>query len=595
MLSFKLPFTATKLQAATYLFGVCLFSISFLVFLNSSISFVITDRIGQKKKVGDAVGTLGFADELVALIACPLWGMLSDRIGVRNVAVAGYAVVGISLFALVQARNVYPELLLGRLLFSIGGAATTTMVTAILPSMTHKEPRNTSSPTSESTPIGNGPSHCPAPSISSELTITPARYRTFPPPISSTPPTTEPSASKLAGIVGMLTGCGALVALGLFLPLPTRFQKGGTSASQSVADSFYLVGAMAICVSICCFFGLRNLPGEEGKRFMHLFPGFWSFNSHGTLHAQRPLPSYLRMLRKSAILGFQDVNIGLGYVGGFVARASSVAISLFIPLYVNAYFISSGLCPEDPDDSMQDPGEIKRNCQRAYVIASILSGMSQLVALICAPIFGYLSGIYKTSNLPLLLASASGVAGYATFGKLKSPDTSRDDGNFGVFFIVALLGISQIGAIVCSLSLLAKGIETEVSDMPDSFQALSVEDGTTCNENGHDFGGEESAPLLLNHLRHIKDVHSSRSALKGSIAGIYSLSGGAGILLLTKVGGLMFDKVDVGSPFFMMAIFNAILFLASLACDLGRAWQTHSDEDDRATLRGRLEDDGSHR
>jgi len=108
----------------TYLLGVALFSISFLVFLNSSVSFVITERIGQHKNVGDAVGTLGFADELVALVACPVWGILSDRIGVRWVAVFGYAIVGVSLFLFVQASNVYPQLLLGRLLFSLGGAAT---------------------------------------------------------------------------------------------------------------------------------------------------------------------------------------------------------------------------------------------------------------------------------------------------------------------------------------------------------------------------------------------------------------------------------------------------------------------------------------
>lgn len=78
-------FTTTRLQAVTYLLGVCLFSISFLVFLNSSISFVITDLIKQKEGVGNAVGTLGFADELLALIACPLWGVISDRIGVRSV------------------------------------------------------------------------------------------------------------------------------------------------------------------------------------------------------------------------------------------------------------------------------------------------------------------------------------------------------------------------------------------------------------------------------------------------------------------------------------------------------------------------------
>lgn len=117
-------FTASRWQVATYLFGVALFSISFLVFLNSTVSFVITDRIGRDHGVGDAVGTLGFADELVALVGCPVWGMVSDRVGVAKVAVVGYAIVALSLFLFVQASNVYPQLLLGRLLFALGASAT---------------------------------------------------------------------------------------------------------------------------------------------------------------------------------------------------------------------------------------------------------------------------------------------------------------------------------------------------------------------------------------------------------------------------------------------------------------------------------------
>jgi len=78
-------FTASKIQVATYLLGICPFSIAFLVFLNSSVSFVVTDLIGRETGVGDAVGNLGFADELLALVACPLWGLLSDKIGVRAV------------------------------------------------------------------------------------------------------------------------------------------------------------------------------------------------------------------------------------------------------------------------------------------------------------------------------------------------------------------------------------------------------------------------------------------------------------------------------------------------------------------------------
>jgi MFS family permease len=108
----------------TYLLFVCLFSISFLVFLNSSVSFVITDLIGIRDNVGDLVGTLGFADELVALVACPVWGIVSDRLGVRWVCFAGYCIVGLALVLFVQARSVYPQLLVARLGFSVGGAAT---------------------------------------------------------------------------------------------------------------------------------------------------------------------------------------------------------------------------------------------------------------------------------------------------------------------------------------------------------------------------------------------------------------------------------------------------------------------------------------
>lgn len=86
MVSPRTLFTASRVQTWTYLLGVCPFSIAFLVFINSSISFVVTELIGLRNGEGDAVGTLGFADELLALVACPLWGVLSDRIGVRHVS-----------------------------------------------------------------------------------------------------------------------------------------------------------------------------------------------------------------------------------------------------------------------------------------------------------------------------------------------------------------------------------------------------------------------------------------------------------------------------------------------------------------------------
>ncbi|KAG9205719.1 hypothetical protein G6514_007326 [Epicoccum nigrum] len=567
-----LAFTATRTQIASYLFGVALFSIAFLVFLNSSISFVITQRIGQSKNVGGAVGTLGFVDELVALIACPVWGLLSDRVGVRAVAVAGYIVVGLSLWVLVQAKNVYPHLLLARVLFSLGGSATATMVTAILPTMTvvkevRPDPR---SPTLRR--VADGSRHGVAASISSELTITPDRFRSGsrePDGGASTKNDTGASTSQLAGLVGMFTGCGALVALLVFLPLPTRFQQAGESPAAAVAAAFYLVGAVAILVAIGCFFGLRRLPGEDEKGWRRLT----GKHEHKAADRARDLVlSYPFLFLESVRLGFKSPLIGLGYVGGFVARASSVAISLFIPLFTNHYFLQTGECAVSPSD----PSEIKNACPQAYKLAAMLAGISQLIALLCAPVFGYLSGKYPRYNIPLLLAAASGVAGYAMFGSLVSPDYKSEDGTGAIFIIVALLGISQIGAIVCSLALLGRGINNDesstngsASDAADASYHPSA--GATPPTSGPVTPVYEEEPLLPQNQSYSTSRPSSPQEsksyndMKGSIAGTYSLLGGFGILLLTKAGGALFDSTGPGSPFYMMAAFNAVLLIVGIS------------------------------
>jgi hypothetical protein len=385
----------------------------------------------------------------------------------------------------------------------------------------------------------------------------------------------------------MFTGLGALLALGFFLPLPTRFQKSGASPSAAVADAFYVVGAVAFVISVLCIFGLRNLPGEEEKGVKRLL----SLKSHKhseTANADRSHLSYPRLLWKSIILGFESTNIGLGYLGGFVARASSVAISLFIPLFTNAYFLRSGLCsPADP----HDPADIKHACPRAYILAAILTGTSQLVALLCAPLFGYLAGRFTRFNIPLMVAAAAGITGYAWFGTLQHPDPQRPEGSRAVFVIVALLGISQIGSIVCSLALLGRGIQNdgndEGNDNVNGF-ANHGSDGTTYPESTSQqrsagvtprpspyiSESHEEDPLIPGHTpSHLRFAASSSGSkshahLKGSIAGTYSLAGGAGILLLTKAGGALFDSAGPGSPFFMMAGFNALLLVVGIAVGL---------------------------
>uniref|UniRef100_A0A8H7NB84 Major facilitator superfamily (MFS) profile domain-containing protein n=1 Tax=Bionectria ochroleuca TaxID=29856 RepID=A0A8H7NB84_BIOOC len=574
-----LPFSSsiTSLQALTYLLGVSLFSISFLVFLNSSVSFVVTDLIGQKHGVGNVVGTLGFADELVALVACPAWGLVSDRLGVRWVATIGYTLIGFALAIFVQARNVYPQLLLARIFFAVGASASATMVTAILPVLTDDtDDRNGFATRRKPTHISR---HSTAFSVESELTITPERYTdNAPRDEDEDGDSTASKAPALAGFVGLFTGCGALVALSLFLPLPTRFGAiDKVTPGEAVTYSFYVVAVVALFVSVFVFLGLRGLKGEEGKGWRMLLgrrPRFAQFDALDEedvdlSRKRKEMVPYLRLLKESFLLGFTDRKICLGYVGGFVARASSVAISLFIPVFVNTFFIDRGFCHGSPNDPSQ---ELKEECKSAYVLSSILTGVSQLVALLCAPAFGYLSRRTGRVNWPIVVATVFGMVGYIVFPHLPSPEIKNVDGRGGspfIFLVVALIGVSQIGAIVCSLGILGQGINQVDSPKTDRREAL-IAPGPSEDGNEDEDDSAEADPLMSTFA---EDEPVTRMKLKGSISGVYSLFGGAAILLLTKLGGYLFDKLSTGAPFYMMAIFNAVLLGVSLCLD---ASQTYS-------------------
>lgn len=142
-------------------------------------------------------------------------------------------------------------------------ASSATMVTAILPSLTDEADELARAP-GLARPKPN-PRLSAAYSVESEVTITPERYtRTLSSERGRAARPRKPSA--LAGLVGLFTGCGALVALALFLPLPARFgDMDGVTPGQAVSYSFYLVGAVALAVAVFVFFGLRGLAGEDAK------------------------------------------------------------------------------------------------------------------------------------------------------------------------------------------------------------------------------------------------------------------------------------------------------------------------------------------
>ena len=473
-----------------------------------------------------------------------------------------------------QAENVYPQLLLARILFSLGGSATATMVTAILPRMvSHRS--GTGVLTSRSLPPNSHDTTTSLPGSSGTHPLSKMDHRES--SGSGDISSVEPLPTRLAGLVGLATGCGALLALSLFLPLPNFFQRKGFHSGTAVRYSFYLVGMVSFVVALFCWIGLRNLGDESQKD--HLSPPLSEGGSGGlSPRADRKKLTLVRSLFKSFRLAFEHPEFFLSYVGGFVARASSVGVTLFVPLYVNAYYKKSGLC----DEHFPHQHPAAKHCRYAYILAAKLTGVSQLAALIFAPIFGYLAERYHRLNSPLLTAALTGVVGYLSMTSLHSPNPQAASGTYWIYLAVSLLGVSQIGAIVCSLGLLGHSILELTSGSDDSGRAGKLNDGCANPVHGLIDGtsdlmvasrhtgsipeevDEESHLLLGNH----ESSPVSYEEIKGSIAGVYSLFGGAGILLLTKTGGVLFDKVSTVAPFYLLALINGILLLVGIGCTI---------------------------
>ncbi|KAK6524367.1 hypothetical protein TWF281_011275 [Arthrobotrys megalospora] len=652
----RLPFAShIPLHASlTYLFAICLFSISFLVFLNSALSFVVTDLFGITDGVGSIVGTLGFVDELVAVFMVIFWGALSDRIGTRMIAVSGYILVGVSLVVVVQVKSVYPGLILARILFSMGASATVVSVTAVLPEISAPSPdspasRSTNEPRLTHTrhssypnfPVTSDPSssstsnrdrassaHRPAQAGSSSSTSTastlvppgairPAKWR---PPSRSRSRQQQkeqaklapkPITGKLSGVVGFMTGCGALVALVFFLPLPTKFAEDKhMTRANALKHTFYVVAGVAWIVALVVFIGLRGAGvggkheefwkignfariwknwraakndsassggdeetpedtrgADEGRSHERsaLLPDTRSIQSGGSSRSRTrgydsvwnsgapgdvendnswkgSLRAYFQGLWLALKAGREDWRIGLGYLGGFVARSMSVGISLFIPLYVNQWMRQRGRCPpvlpSDPD--------YKKSCREAYILAAMLTGTSQVSALVFAPIVGYFSDRYEP-QYPLLATAVLGFFSCAAFSALQSLNVGAD--RSWAYLHCAMMGIGQIGAIVSSLALIGNAIQ-DPSHSP-SLQQIEANTATPPII-------DESTSLnpAAASSRHGTKPH--RLAFKGSISGVYSLCGAGGILLLTQFGGWGADHVNSGFAFDLLAVFFTI-------------------------------------
>jgi MFS family permease len=251
------------------------------------------------------------------------------------------------------------------------------------------------------------------------------------------------------------------------------------SASNDVSSSLQAPGNGCVMPGV-----LEQTP--DAKRY-----GFW------------------RLVGTGILLAFRNPFVMLAYLGGFVARGDSVIITLFLPLWVNAYYTEHNLCEHaNPSSPLTDP--TARQCNNAYRTAFMYSGIAQTCALVGAPLFGFVSSRFKHGKVaPLLVASIISALGYTSLFFVEPSQKSY------MFPLMCLIGFGEIGMIVTSLCL-----------------------------------------ITSNRL--------VKAEVRGSVSGTYSLMGVLGTLVSTKVGGLLFDAWDQSAPFLVMGMLSCVTMLWSV-------------------------------
>lgn len=171
-----------------------------------------------------------------------------------------------------------------------------------------------------------------------------------------TRPPTSPS-SKLAGIVGLFSGLGALLALGIFLPLPALLDSSrhspaldtivgsATSTGAGLQRSYWAVATYAVICGTACWFWLPHYGDVTPQDRVHNRLGvlgngiyrWWRLTfgkrsgdpeeAEGLLVSEQgrlqddTRPSASRMFIRALKVGrTRWRTIGISYIGGFIAR-----------------------------------------------------------------------------------------------------------------------------------------------------------------------------------------------------------------------------------------------------------------------------------
>jgi MFS family permease len=448
-------------------------TIASFVFINSTQAYILTDLLDiPRSKLGLIQGNLSSVDEGISMVMVIVWGVLSDRIGRRVVFSVGFLLMALATFLYPLASSVYGtadtpaastvsifnSLLFYRLIFACGGAATSDMLTVVL-----------------------------------------GDYAA------------EGKRSKLAGLLGVSTGLGACFGALFLNRLPTFFTRSQNSSQSGLISSstgtiyasFWISALLLVGGAFISGFGVRKppQPKEDPLTAVESADG-----KTCPVSGDSSLNSSTKCWWKRIVYGFKAIKthptLLAAYLGGFVARGDSIILSVFLPPWIASFYARNNLCQVDPSTvAVSDAAMYITKCPEAKRLVSTLTGISNLSALLAAPLVGNFADRLGPLGA-LAVPAALGACAYGVMLFISDPRSKI------VMIMAVLQGFAQIGMIISSVSLVAK----------------------------------EAPP----HAR-------------GAISGVYSLFGAIGIITVSKIGGALTEMWTETGPFSIIASANIVL------------------------------------